>query len=672
MDNREIAREIQQLRAEINRHNELYYLKDAPVISDAEYDRMMRKLLALEEAHPALVSPDSPTQRVGGRPSEAFAAITHRVPMLSLGNAFSPEDLRAFDHRVRSGLRPGEPVEYVVELKIDGLAISLTYEEGLFIFGATRGDGITGEDVTANLKTVRTLPLRLKEVEGMPLPRRAEIRGEVFMPHKAFAKINAERAASGEPLFANPRNAAAGSLRQLDPRVTAKRDLSMIAYGIGEWDGPQLPTHSETLQFLARAGFCINEDIRIFRTIDEVAAYCQSWGEKRGELPYDIDGLVIKVNTLAQQAELGATSKEPRWAIAYKFPAEQAATSIKDIILSLGRTGAVTPTAILEPVRLSGSTVSRATLHNEDYIRAKDIRIGDTVIIQKAGEIIPEVVEVVKEKRTGGEREFQMPAVCHACDGPVVRAPGEAAYRCINPQCAAIRREKVIHFVSRDAMNIDGLGEAIVHQLFDAGLIEDAADLYTLSFDEVVQLERMGKKSTENLLSSVAKSKENDVARLLFALGIRYVGVRAAGLLAARFGSLDAVARADIAQLTAIPEIGPRIAASVVEYFRHDQHQKMIAKLRAAGVNFLHRASAAAGPQPLAGKTFVLTGTLPNLSREEAAALIMQKGGKVTGSVSKKTDYVVVGSEPGSKYEKARQLNVSILSEAELRKLAGE
>lgn len=671
MEHSEIEREIEQLRADINRHNELYYINDAPVISDAEYDKMLRKLLILEEAHPALVTPDSPTQRVGGKPGEIFETITHRVPMLSLGNAFSVEELRVFDNRVRSGLRPGEPVEYVVELKIDGLAISLTYEEGLFSFGATRGDGITGEDVTANLKTVRALPLRLKEVEGVPLPRRAEIRGEVFMPHKAFARINAERAAREEALFANPRNAAAGSLRQLDPRVTAQRDLSMIVYGIGEWDGPRLPTHAETLQFLARAGFRINEDIRIFRSIEEVAEYCQGWEEKRGEVPYDIDGLVIKVNTLAQQAELGATSKEPRWAIAYKFPAERATTSIKDIIFSLGRTGAVTPTAILEPVRLSGSTVSRATLHNEDYIRAKDIRLGDTVIIQKAGEIIPEVVEVVKEQRTGAEREFQMPSTCPACGGPVVRAAGEAAYRCVNLQCAAIRREKVIHFVSRDAMNIDGVGEAIVHQLFDAGLIEDAADLYTLSRDEVVQLERMGEKSTENLLSSVAKSKENDVERLLFALGIRYVGVRAAALLAAHLGSLDAVARADSAQLTAIPEIGPRIAESVVEYFRAEQHQKMIAKLRAAGVNFMHH-TPAAGPQPLTGKTFVLTGTLPNLSRDEAAALITRKGGKVTGSVSKKTDYVVVGSEPGSKYEKARQLKISVLSEAELRELLGE
>ncbi|HWR56428.1 MAG TPA: NAD-dependent DNA ligase LigA [Negativicutes bacterium] len=671
MEHSEIEREIEQLRAEINRHNELYYINDAPVISDAEYDKMLRKLLTLEEAHPALVTPDSPTQRVGGKPGEIFETITHRVPMLSLGNAFSVEELRVFDNRVRSGLRPGEPVEYVVELKIDGLAISLTYEEGLFSFGATRGDGITGEDVTANLKTVRALPLRLKEVEGVPLPRRAEIRGEVFMPHKAFARINAERAAREEALFANPRNAAAGSLRQLDPRVTAQRDLSMIVYGIGEWDGPRLPTHAETLQFLARAGFRINEDIRIFRSIEEVAEYCQGWEEKRGEVPYDIDGLVIKVNTLAQQAELGATSKEPRWAIAYKFPAERANTSIKDIIFSLGRTGAVTPTAILEPVRLSGSTVSRATLHNEDYIRAKDIRLGDTVIIQKAGEIIPEVVEVVKEQRTGAEREFQMPSVCPACGGPVVRAAGEAAYRCVNLQCAAIRREKVIHFVSRDAMNIDGVGEAIVHQLFDAGLIEDAADLYTLSRDEVVQLDRMGEKSTENLLSSVAKSKENDVERLLFALGIRYVGVRAAALLAAHLGSLDAVARADTAQLTEIPEIGPRIAESVVEYFRAEQYQKMIAKLRAAGVNFTHY-TPAAGPKPLTGKTFVLTGTLPNLSRDEAAALIAQKGGKVTGSVSKKTDYVVVGSEPGSKYEKARQLKISVLSEAELRELLGE
>lgn len=435
------------------------------------------------------------------------------------------------------------------------------------------------------MKTIRTIPLRLQTADNVSVPKRAEIRGEVYMPHKVFARINAERAEREEALFANPRNAAAGSLRQLDPRVTAKRGLSMIAYGIGEWDGPPLLNHFATLQFLSQAGFRINEGVEVFQHIEEVIDYCQSWADKRAELPYDIDGLVIKVNSLAQQAELGSTSKEPRWAIAFKFPAEQATTVIKEIILSLGRTGAVTPTAILEPVRLSGSTVSRATLHNEDYIHTKDIRIGDTVVIQKAGEIIPEVVEVVVGKRSGEEKIFHMPSVCPACEGPVVRAAGEAAYRCINPHCAAIRREKIIHFVSRDAMNIEGLGEAIVHQLFDAGLIQDAADLYTLSFDEVVQLERMGKKSTENLLASVEKSKENDVERLIFALGIRYVGVKAAGLLAAHFGSLDAVSQADTGQLTGIPEIGPRIAESVVEFFRDDQHQKMIAKLRASGVN---------------------------------------------------------------------------------------
>lgn len=667
MDRSEAIREIERLRVEINKHNELYYVKDSPDVSDAAYDSLMRQLISLENTYPELVTPDSPTQRVGGKPSEVFASITHRVPMLSLGNAFSAEELLSFDNRVRNGLRSGEQVEYVVELKVDGLAISLTYEEGLFIYGATRGDGETGEDVTANLKTIRALPLRINRT-GNP-PKRVEIRGEVYMPHRAFAKINAERAGREETLFANPRNAAAGSLRQLDPRVTAERGLSMIAYGAGEWDGPPLGTHFDTLQFLSRAGFRINEGIRIFKRIEEVIDYCRNWAEKRTELSYDIDGLVIKVNSLAQQAELGATSKEPRWAIAFKFPAEQAATIIKGIILSLGRTGAVTPTAILDPVRLSGSTVSRATLHNEDYINAKDIRIGDTVIIQKAGEVIPEVVEVIKEKRTGEEKVFQMPGICPACGGPVVRAAGEAAYRCMNQNCAAVRREKVIHFVSRDAMNIDGLGEAIVHQLFDAGLIEDAADLYTLSFDEVEGLERMGKKSTQNLFAAIEQSKENDVERLIFALGVRYVGVRAAGLLAAHFGTLDAVRHATVEQLTGIPEIGPRIAESVVGYFQDEGSRKLLEKLRQAGVNFSHHAPIAAGPRPLDGKTFVLTGSLPTLSRGEATAMIEKHGGKVAGSVSKKTDYVVVGSDPGSKYDKARQLNITILSEEELLEL---
>lgn len=672
MENNEAIREIERLRTEINKHNELYYVKDAPSISDEQYDRMLRELIDWEAAFPELVTPDSPTQRVGGKPGEAFDTITHRVPMLSLGNAFSAEELLSFDTRVRNGLRPGEQVEYVVELKIDGLAISLTFEDGLFVYGATRGDGETGEDVTANLKTIRTIPLRLSVKDAAAIPKRAEIRGEVYMPHKAFAKINAERAAREESLFANPRNAAAGSLRQLDSRVTAKRDLSMLAYGIGQWDGTPLPTHTDTLRFLSQAGFRINAHIEVFRNMEDVIEYCRSWADKRGQLPYDIDGLVIKVNSLAQQAELGATSKEPRWAIAFKFPAEQAVTVIRDIILSLGRTGAVTPTAVLEPVRLSGSTVSRATLHNEDYINAKDIRIGDSVIIQKAGEIIPEVVEVVREKRSGTEQVFSMPETCPGCGGPVVRAAGEAAYRCVNVQCNAILREKVIHFVSRDAMNIEGLGEAIVHQLFDAGLIQDAADLYALTFEDLVGLERMGKKSTQNLLDAIAKSRENDVERLIFGLGIRYVGARAAGLLAARFGNMDALSQASDEQLTGIAEIGPRIAESVIGYFQDAKTRQLLEKLRRAGVNFTHHASVPAGPQPLAGKTFVLTGTLPTLSRGEAAAMIERQGGKVTGSVSKKTDYVVVGSEPGSKYDKARQLDIRILSEAELRELVGE
>lgn len=664
--------EIERLRAEINEHNELYYVKDAPVISDLEYDRLMQQLLKWEQAFPDLVIPASPTQRVGGKPGEAFTVITHRVPMLSLGNAFSDDELRAFDVRVRNGLRQGEPVEYVVELKIDGLAVSLTYEAGLFSYGATRGDGDTGEDVTANLKTIRAIPLQLHQLPELSAPAWVEIRGEVYLPRKAFEKLNAERADNEEPLFANPRNAAAGSLRQLDPRVTVKRELSMIAYGVGQWEGEPLISHSQVLDFLSRSGFRVNEGIRIFTTIEDVVVYCKDWVEKRSALPYDIDGLVVKVNSLAQQAELGTTSKEPRWAIAFKFPAEQATTVVKDIILSLGRTGVVTPTAILEPVRLSGSTVGRATLHNEDYIHNKDIRIGDVVIVQKAGEVIPEVVEVLLSKRTGAEREFYMPDICPACGGAVVRAEGEAAYRCVNANCAAILREKVIHFVSRDAMNIDGLGEAIVHQLFDAGLIADIADLYTLTYEDLIKLERMGDKSTQNLLEAIDRSKENDVARLLFGLGIRHIGARTATLLAEHFGSLDAVAQASLDDLKGMFINADKIPLSIFEYFRDPVNHIVIEKLRRAGINFQHYAAQVAGPQPLAGKTFVLTGSLPTLSRGDASELIEKRGGKVVGSVSKKTDYVVVGAEPGSKYDKAKQLNVPVLSEEELLKLIEE
>ena len=671
MDRNVAIKEIERLRAEINKHNELYYVKDEPVISDADYDRLMQQLLKWEQEFPDLVTPDSPTQRVGGKPSEAFATITHRVPMLSLGNTFSAEDLRAFDLRVRNGLRQGEPVEYVVELKIDGLAISLTYDNGLFKYGATRGDGDTGEDVTANIKTIRAIPLHLHQLPGMATPERVEIRGEVYLPRKAFEKLNMERAQNEEPLFANPRNAAAGSLRQLDPQITAKRELSMIAYGLGQWEGEMPLDHYQTLQFLARAGFKINKEVQIFDNIEAVIEYCQSWVDKRADLPFDIDGLVIKVNSLAQQAELGTTSKEPRWAIAFKFPAEQAITVVSDIILSLGRTGVVTPTAILEPVRLSGSTVGRATLHNEDYIRTKDIRIGDTVIVQKAGEVIPEVVEVQFAKRTGNERQFHMPDTCPACGGAVVRIEGEAAHRCINLNCVAVLREKVIHFVSRDAMNIEGLGEAIVHQLFDAGLITDTADLYTLSFEDLIKLERMGQKSTQNLLDAIVKSKDNDVERLLFALGIRHIGVRTATMLAEHFGSLDAVAQASLDDLKGMFIVADKIPLSVFAYFRDPGNQILIEKLRRAAVNFKHYDHDKTGPQPFAGKTFVLTGALPTLSRGEAGQMIEKLGGKVTGSVSKKTDYVVVGADPGSKYDKAKQLNIAILSEEELLALIG-
>lgn len=655
-----------ELREEINHHNYLYHVLDSPQITDTRFDALMKELLELERKYPRLVTPDSPTQRVGGQPRKGFKTVSHRVPMLSLGNAFDEYELRDFDRRVKSVIT-GEKVEYVTELKIDGLAVSLLYEDGLFVQGATRGDGETGEDITENLKTVRSIPLRLKDNITL------EVRGEVYMPKSSFAQLNKNREETGKPLFANPRNAAAGSLRQLDPAVTASRNLSIFVYGIGYTGTEAFETHHQLLNFLAKQGFRVNPHFQLCADIEEVISYCQIWKDRRFDLEYSMDGMVIKVNSFRQQENLGTTIKNPRWAIAFKFPPEEATTRIKKIILKVGRTGVLTPTAILEPVRIAGTTVSRATLHNEDYIEAKDIRIGDTVVVHKAGDIIPEVVEVKKDLRTGSERPFKMPSECPECGADVIRQEGEAATRCTGAACPAQVREGLIHFASRGAMDITGLGPALINQLVDAGLVKDITDLYRLRKEDLLQLQRMGEKSSRNLLQAIDDSRRNPLHRLIFGLGIRHVGERAARLLAGKFSSIDNLMRASKEELTAISEIGPTIAESVTTFFAQQQNREIIRKLQEAGVNTRSdNEETSRSGRPLKGKTFVLTGTLQGLTRNEAREKIESLGGKVSSSVSKKTDYLVAGENPGSKYEKAQKLGTTILDEEGLSALLKE
>ncbi|AFV11121.1 DNA ligase LigA [Thermacetogenium phaeum DSM 12270] len=655
----EARKRAEELRREIRKHDYHYYVLDNPLITDQEYDSLMRELVELERRYPELVTPDSPTQRVGGAPLKQFRSVRHSTPLLSLGNAFDAGELRDFDRRVRQLV--GEAVDYVVEPKIDGLTVVLTYENGNFVLGATRGDGLTGEDITENLRTVRLLPLRL-----LGAPRRLVVRGEAFMPKKAFARLNEERDNRGEPPFANPRNAAAGSLRQLDPKVTAGRTLGFYAYQIIECEGREFTTQWEALSFLKEVGFSVQEQNKRCRDIEEVIAYCNSWIEKRHVLNYEIDGMVVKVNSLRLQKVLGNTAKSPRWAIAFKFPAEQAVTQVKDIIVRVGRTGVLTPTAVLRPVVVAGVVVSRATLHNEDMIREKDVRIGDHVVIQRAGDVIPEVVRVLPERRTGVERVFRMPDRCPVCGGRVLRPEGEVAARCTGIACPAQLKELVLHFVSREGMDVEGIGPALVAQLVDKGLIRDPADLYFLRKEDLVNLERMGDKSADNLLRALEKSKKRGLAPLLFALGIRYVGTRAAEILAERFGSLDALAAAGEEELTAIPEIGPKIAASVATFFKQEQTGRVIAKLKEAGVLMERQELPETNDLPLTGKTFVITGTLPSLTRKEAEDLIKKYGGRISSSVSKRTDYLVAGKEPGQKYDKARELGIPIIDEAAL------
>lgn len=663
--------EAEKLRREI-RHNEyLYYVLDAPEITDAEYDRMMVRLRELEARYPDSIPADSPTQRVGGRASSQFTEVRHLEPLLSLGNVFSAEELSAFDERVRSGLPAGSKVEYVMEPKIDGLACSLIYENGKLVRAATRGDGVVGENVTANVRTIRSIPLTLKVPEGEAVPELLDVRGEVYMPRQAFMRLNEQRAERGESEFANPRNAAAGSLRQLDPQVTASRSLSFFAYYlVGE--GAQ-PKHSESLALLARYGFKVSENYKVVENIDEAIKYIGDFNELRQGLSYDTDGAVIKVNDVYQQRILGATGKDPRWATAYKYPPEQAETTLEDIDWRVGRTGVLTPTAVLTPVKLSGSVISRATLHNEDFIRAKDIRIGDRVVINKAGEIIPEVLRVVAEKRTGDEKEVEIPNVCPECGWRVERQGEEAAIRCTNPHCPALGREGLIHFVSRDAMNIDGCGPSVINALLDAGLVRDAADLYSLRKDDLLKLERMGEKSADNLLAALAESKKNELDKLLFALGIRHVGAKVARILATEFGSMEKLQQAQPEELAQIRDIGDKIAESAVTWLNVPANIDLVERLAAAGLTMTFTPPASQEDNPFFGKTLVFTGTMPTLGRAEAKTMAQDVGAKVSGSVSKKTDYVIAGAEAGSKLEKAQQLGVTVIDEAEfLRMLKGE
>lgn len=659
--------EAQELRKKI-RHNEyLYYVLDAPEITDAEYDRMMVRLREIEVEYPESVPSDSPTQRVGGRASSQFTEVRHLEPLLSLGNVFSAAELRAFDERVQSGLPAGSSVEYVMEPKIDGLACSLIYENGVLVRAATRGDGVVGENVTANVRTIRSIPLTLKVPEGEPVPELLDVRGEVYMPRRAFMRLNEERAERGESEFANPRNAAAGSLRQLDPQVTASRSLSFFAYYlVGE--GAQAK-HSESLAALARYGFKVSEGYRVVHTIDEALDFISSFNDKRQSLAYDTDGAVIKVNDVWQQQLLGATGKDPRWAIAYKYPPEQAETTLEDIDWRVGRTGVLTPTAVLTPVKLSGSVISRATLHNEDFIRSKDIRIGDRVVINKAGEIIPEVLHVVTAKRTGDEKEVVIPTTCPECGWSVERQGSEAAIRCTNPHCPALGREGLIHFVSRDAMNIEGCGPSVINALIDADLVHDAADLYSLQRADILQLERMGEKSADKLLAALEASKSNELDKLLFALGIRHVGAKVARTLATEYGSMERLQQAGADELAQIRDIGAKIAESVVTWLNVPANIDLLNRLQAAGLNMSFVAPASREDNPLFGKTLVFTGTLPTLGRAEAKTMAQDVGAKVSGSVSKKTDYVIAGAEAGSKLEKAQQLGVAVIDETEFLRL---
>lgn len=662
MDRIKAEERVIELNELLRDYGHAYYVLDKPRVPDAVYDQLLNELIELENLYPDLIFPDSPTQRVGGTPLSNFEKVRHERPMLSLSNVFNEEDLRDFDKRVRGGA--GDSVEYVCELKIDGLAVSLHYEDGKFVRGLTRGDGRVGEDITVNLRTVRSIPLKLKE------PVSIEVRGEVFMPKKSFHALNEDREERGEELFANPRNAAAGSLRQLDSKIAAKRNLDVFIYGIGG-DGETygLNDHDESLRYLTDLGFKTNSERKVCRSVEEVLAYIEQWTDGRNQLSYEIDGIVIKVNRFLHQQDLGFTAKSPKWATAYKFPAEEVMTTVRDIELSIGRTGVVTPTAILEPVAVAGTTVQRASLHNEDLIRERDIRINDKVIIRKAGDIIPEVVKALIEMRSGDEQPFEMPTECPACSSELVRIEGEVALRCVNPKCPAQIVEGMIHFVSRNAMNIDGLGEKVIEQLYREGLIHDISDLYALTKEQLTELERMGDKSATNLIEAIEASRSNSMERLLFGLGIRHVGERGARILSEHFGSMDQLKQANLEELIAIHEIGDKMADAVVTYFEKEEVVALVERLRERGVNLSYTGTIVRveeGANAFAGKKIVLTGKLENMTRQEAGARIEALGGKLTGSVSKKTDLLIAGEEAGSKLDKAQDLGVEVWNEERL------
>jgi len=667
-----IAKRIQELRDLLNYHSHKYYVEDNPEISDFEYDQLYRELEELEMKAPEYITPDSPTQRVGGKPLEGFEKVVHAVQMQSLMDVFSDEELIEFGKKIEeAAISANLDVDalkdlYVVEKKIDGLSVSLEYENGIFVRGSTRGDGLVGEDVTQNLKTIKSIPLVLKE----KIPY-IEVRGEVFISKRDFEKLNEEQENLEQPKFANPRNAAAGSLRQLNPAITASRKLDIFIFNIQRIEGKSFDTHAETLEYMKNLGFKVIPGYKKCKDIYKVLDEIKKIGEERGNLNFEIDGAVVKVNSLRFRDMLGSTSKAPRWAVAYKYPAERKFTKIKDIWVNVGRTGVLTPNAILEPVRLAGTVVSRATLHNMDYIISKDIRIGDTVLVQKAGDIIPEVVEVDKDKRTGEERIFEMPLKCPECGSTVVREEGEAAYRCTGIECPAQLFRSIVHYASRDAMNIDGLGPAIIEVLLDKGFIKGIADLYYLheKKDQLIGIERMGRKSAENLLNSIEKTKNNNIDRLIFGFGIRHIGLRAAQLLSEHFESIDDLIKAEVEDIRKIPEFGDIMAKSVVEFFRNEQSIDTIEKLKAAGVNMISTGNRNVKDNRFEGKTFVLTGTLPTYTRSEASEIIKSFGGKVSGSVSKKTDYVLAGEDAGSKLDKAVQLGIKVIDEDEFNEM---
>lgn len=660
---KQAEKKVDKLREKIKYHEKKYYVDNDPQISDYEFDQLVKELEKLEKQFPELITPESPTQRVGEQPLEGFASVEHRTPMLSLDNCYSEEELREFKERIKK-IIPIEKIEYVAELKIDGLGISVIYRNGKFSQAVTRGDGFRGDDVTLNVKTIRCFPLEINNT------REIEVRGEVYLPFQSFQKINKQRLKKGEPLFANPRNAAAGSLRLLDPKEVASRNLDAFLYSIFI-EGKEEKSQWKNLQTLKELSFKINPQARRCSSLKEVISFWEEWREKREDLDYDVDGIVVKVNSTEQQKLLGSTAKFPRWSISFKFPARQATTQIKDIKIQVGRTGALTPVAILKPVKLSGITISRSTLHNEDEIKRKDIRIGDYVLIERSGDVIPKVVSAMKRRRTGKEKKFSFPAKCPVCHSSTFKPEDEAISRCVNPSCPAKLRESLLHFASRRAMNIEGLGHALVDQLLEKKLIKSIPDVYSLSHNDLVGLERMGPKSSQNLLDEIAKSKQRDLARLIYALGIRYVGERTAQALASHFKDLQRLTRASLEGLIHIEDVGPKVAGSIVFFFKQTENTEFIKRLKKAGLNFSYQKEEKEGVRPLEGQTFVLTGKLSSLSREKAAEIIENLGGTVSSSVSRKTSYVIVGDSPGSKLSKAEKLGVPTLEEKEFLKLIG-